>query len=321
MKIRILSDLHLDVNSHHCFTLKDNDAFTIIAGDTSGDPKQTIEWVNKNVKNGLLISGNHLVYNNRKVPIQDLRNELHEAFPIDGNISYLDNETGTLVKEVDGIIFIGTCLYTSMRLKSSLYNPEGDIQKNMRFSERSMNDYHWGIKDIDDSKDQYDYGHYIKLSAKDYVEWFERAISNIDKILSDNEASANPKPVVVISHHAPLKDCIGSRYVSEDNNASYCSDLEEFLEKHTSVKAWIYGHIHNDQRCIEVGRKDGSQYLVINNARGYCTYGENYNFNPNTFLDTDTWKMEVKPLSKSQQQKRKKQTQDQLANMLAWAWP
>ena len=36
MKIRVISDLHIDVNEEYPFTLKDKDIFTIICGDLSG---------------------------------------------------------------------------------------------------------------------------------------------------------------------------------------------------------------------------------------------------------------------------------------------
>lgn len=66
-RIRVLSDLHLDYNEEYPFRLEkdEREDFCVLAGDISGDPKITAKWVKKNVKRGVLISGNHLPYNRR----------------------------------------------------------------------------------------------------------------------------------------------------------------------------------------------------------------------------------------------------------------
>ena len=52
MKIQVLSDIHLDVNRNHPFSLPDSDTFTIIAGDISAYTDETIKWLHENVENG-----------------------------------------------------------------------------------------------------------------------------------------------------------------------------------------------------------------------------------------------------------------------------
>lgn len=70
-KFRVLSDLHVDLNESlgYFFELKDKDVFTVLCGDTSGDPRTTIRWANSNLKAGLLIAGNHLPYNDQNITI------------------------------------------------------------------------------------------------------------------------------------------------------------------------------------------------------------------------------------------------------------
>lgn len=291
MKIRIISDIHLDYNKDDPYEIKDKSYFTILAGDTSGDPKITIDWINKNVKNGLLISGNHIVYNDQHKTIQELRNQLAEAFPLDSNVTYLDNECGVLCKEIDGILFIGTTLYTNYKLKTR-FNPSGNQEINMMNSARVMNDFRWGKT----SKKE-------KLSPTDYVKWFNSAIININQILYDNERSPDPKPVVMITHHCPSIVCGGfeSRY-DDENNPSYYSDLNEFIEKHHSIKAWICGHTH-EPRILEHTREDGkSKCIFILNPRGYAPMESLY-WNENMFLDTKTWEISTLPLSEEQRKK------------------
>lgn len=43
MKLRILSDLHLDINKGLPFRIKDKEIFTIICGDTSGYFSKTVK--------------------------------------------------------------------------------------------------------------------------------------------------------------------------------------------------------------------------------------------------------------------------------------
>ena len=83
MKIRILSDLHLDVNSKYPFSLKDKDTFTILCGDTSGDPEITKKWIDDNIKSGVFVCGNHLVYNSRHSSALLLRNTWHKTEFVD----------------------------------------------------------------------------------------------------------------------------------------------------------------------------------------------------------------------------------------------
>ncbi len=54
MRIRILSDLHLDINEGLQFSLKDTKTFTVICGDISGYFTITSKWLNRYIKNGVL---------------------------------------------------------------------------------------------------------------------------------------------------------------------------------------------------------------------------------------------------------------------------
>ena len=62
MKFRVLSDLHIDVNRDYDFFMSERDKgmFTVLAGDTSGDPLKTRQWIEQNLKEGVFVSGNHL---------------------------------------------------------------------------------------------------------------------------------------------------------------------------------------------------------------------------------------------------------------------
>lgn len=308
MKIRILSDLHVDYNDR--YNLKyDDDIFTIICGDTAQTPKNGIEWIKNNIKNGLVICGNHMPYGNfgsaygLRRTMQELRNEYAEAFPIDSNISYLDSECGVISKVIDNILFVGTVMYTDMQIKHNIFNPTGDIKFNCRASEYHMNDFRCGLISIDrDAIEDDIFGSYskhsVKMTAGDYVTWFEKSKRMIDDVLNKNEQLEHPLPVVLFTHHSLIKDLlhysyyIGCSYsMREYNWSSYASDYEDWLLSHKSIKAYCCGHIHaidKNKRVFEIGN-DEHKILVINNARGYVYYGHDEYFNKNLILDSDTW--------------------------------
>lgn len=300
-KFRVISDIHIDVNDKYPFTL-DDDIFTIICGDTSGTPIESIKWIKKNIKTGVGVSGNHLPYNDEKKTIQSMREELAKAFPLNNDFTYLDVETGCFSKEVDGIIFLGSCFYSNMKIKSP-YNPDGDVTNNKLASHRHMNDYRWGIKSIEyhlglDNDPTITY-----ITPQDYVEWSERALNQFDLILNENEKLLTPKPVVLITHYPLIKSIIAnSFYVDDDNWASYGNDLEDWVKSHKSIKCHCCGHchdMHKDYRNFYITRDDGTKILVVNNSRGYMFKAHDATFNPNRFVNTKTWEIEEIPESKS----------------------
>lgn len=296
-KFRVLSDLHIDYNKKYPISIeKDKDVFTVICGDTSGYPDKTIVWIKENCPNGVGVSGNHLPYNDYDKPIQQLRNELAIAFPAESSFTYLDCETGTFCKDVDGILFIGTCMYTDMSIKHKIWNPDGDIELNKRCSAFHMNDYKWGIKD--NSTDPY-----TMVSPTDYCNWFKNAYEKIENVLNENEKLDTPKAVVLITHHPIITDFLKNngyldQYVYSIryfNDASYASDMKSWIKRHTSIKCYCCGHIHNvfkNFRNFDIIRDDGSRCLVVNNARGYVSYGHDTYFDINCYVNTETWTIE-----------------------------
>ena len=296
-KFRVISDLHLDINSSSPIGF-DDDVFTLICGDTSGDPSLSINWIKSNIKNGLVISGNHLPYNSKNLTMQELRSELETAFPKDGPITYLDAECQTFFKEVDGILFVGTCMYSDMRI-STRYNPDGQKELNMHKAARSMNDYHFGIISKTHPFGADNYPHYQHMTPADYVKWFGNAFVKIDKLLTENEAKEKPLPVVLLTHFPLIKDILShSYYVDPDNYASYGSDRCDWLLSHPSIKCYCCGHAHMVDKNFKnylLPRDDGTAIRVVSNTRGYLHSWHDKEFNKNTFVNTDDWTVTVEP--------------------------
>lgn len=307
MKIRIISDLHIDINQKYPLDLHQDNAsnvYTIVAGDVCNEPNAAVTWLKKNVHQGMFVSGNHDVYNT-KLTIEEVKELFHREFPPNGNVVYFDNDIGVVSKEIDdGILLVGDVMYTDYKLSIEWRNVSGDQSKNMFLADpgrRSggMNDFNFGTckkmyPTFNDWKT-----HFIKrddvwrLVPQWYLEHHEKAFKRIAEIVEANK----DKQVVLVTHHGLSPRCLDSQYSYENGSidASYASDKEEWIMAHPNIKCIISGHVHC-RKQFKVG-----DCLYVMNALGYC--GEQYKqfdrekneyvaWTPDCFLDTETWTAE-----------------------------
>lgn len=264
MKIRIMSDLHLDVNSNYPLQLpeKDKGVFTILAGDTAGEVADGIFWIRDNCPYGVCVAGNHLVYNHYGKTIQNLKEDLKQEFPQTSTMTFLEND----YKQIDNnTIVVGATLYTDFHLDGI------PTHIGMRVCKRSMNDYRWGLYQDNDE--------IVGLKPEHYLSMFNESLAYIKKVCEDNP----DKQIIVVTHHAPSNQAIMPSYRGSDSNCGYASNLGGFITQHPNIKAWIYGHCHA-QTQFKIG-----DCICINNSRGYVQYKEDMNWNPCFYLDTETW--------------------------------
>lgn len=131
MKIRILSDLHLDINQKIPFLLEDKEIFTVLCGDISGNPEQTIEWINQNIKQGVFVEGNHIGYDSQH-SIQYIENLLSAEYPTTATVTYLKNG----FKMVNDIVFVGGILWTDFNLYGKAFQTLHKL-----YASQLMNDF------------------------------------------------------------------------------------------------------------------------------------------------------------------------------------
>ena len=319
MKLQLISDLHLDVNKRSPLTLKEqtDDVYTLIAGDTSGTPSEAIKWIRANVKRGIVVSGNHICYNNLNRTYQSLRRSFSRAFPITNDITYLDATVGVTSKEIgENILVVGSTFYTDYKL-STYTNESGNQQQNMYNSHRMMNDFRFGIvskKKVDDSQlgmqDFFNYhgtGYkYTYLKPEDYVKWHELSFKAMSEIIENNP----DKKIVVITHHCPSPQCIDEQYVHSTINASYVSDYEKFIIEHPQIKLWHCGHVHH-RSVFTIG-----ETKIVMNPRGYCRSLEyDPKWTPYYYIDTDTWEITEEPFNRTDLE-REREHSDLLQRLL-----
>lgn len=305
MKIRIFSDIHVDVNRNFPFSFKeaDKDIFTLIAGDVSGNPKLTAKWLKDNIHNGMFIVGNHdPAYNDTGWTIGKQKKYLSQKFPVEAPLTFLDESVGVMAKEIPdtNILVVASTLYTDYKYvsewsqrciddanKRRKEHGEEELtveEMNMGAAARGLNDFRWGH--VEDEFDDRRLKQRL-VRPDDYKKWFETTFKKITDIVE-----ANPdKDIIVMTHHCPSPRCISPQYVKDHMNASYVSDLEWFILNHTNIKAWVCGHVHS-QTITKIG--ENGQWLICN-PRGYEKEMESDTWNPNTILDTDTWEIDTLP--------------------------
>ena len=250
MKIRYISDLHLDYNYQYPLKLKDKETFTALAGDISGYYEVGRDWLKENIHNGVFVEGNHIFYNNDKLTLQDLYKRIEEDFPLDSDLSFLQNT----YKKVGSVIIFGATLWTDCRYYGV---------KMIEGLRRHMNDYRYGKYE--------DNGIIRNLQPEDTINEFHKSL----KLLEELCDKYPQEKIVVLTHHCPSKKCISPYYRHGEINQGYVSHLESFIESHGNIACWICGHSHYQTKFDIDGCK------VVMNCRGYVSHGEDYKFKPN----------------------------------------
>jgi predicted phosphohydrolase len=248
MRIRILSDLHVDVR---CVDLPQVEAdVTVLAGDVRRG-KAALTWIRENLpeKPVVYVLGNHEFYGGA-VPklIEDFRRLCAET-----NIHILENDS--LI--IDGVRFLGCTLWTDFCLF-------GDPARAGREAAMVMNDYR--LIRVSPA--------FRRLTGKDTAglhwrsrRWLMQRL-NLDTTL----------PTVIVTHHAPSAKSLHPEEAGELIGAAYASNLDEFVAA-IRARLWIHGHIHrsNDYRI--------GATRVISNPRGYAESSERADFDPGLVVD------------------------------------
>jgi len=237
MKIRLLSDLHLEFSQYrfaHLWTPseEDKEQTLILAGDIGKGMggREFIEELCKHFRDVIRICGNHEFYDNDFDAVIKGWTE----FEYDGpkNFHFLHNDWRIL----DGVRFLGGTMWTDFN--------DGDVI-DIGYAHRVMNDYAC-IK------------HNDKLITPEFVLKEHDKFMNF--LMPKLEEPFDGK-TVVISHHSPGNGFRLKRR-KDRSDAAYFADLEELIAYHDKVDLWVHGHTHRNWD------------YMINNTRVVCNpYG------------------------------------------------
>ncbi|HDZ48097.1 hypothetical protein LCGC14_0025620 [marine sediment metagenome] len=245
MRLRILSDLHLEFFDENR-ELPDVDADVIVLAGDIHRKSEGLAWARRRFPDVpiIYVPGNHEFYGTC-IPL--LREELRlEAERLD--IELLDNRAVTL----NGVRFYGTTLWTDFALYA------GDPTKSPAETESKALRYMPDFKIVQTSPGVT----FTPLASSqlhaEALNWLEHEL-----------AQPFDGPKIVVSHHAPLHDCIPDQYVGDALSPAFASHLPHLMGK---MDLWVHGHVHEP---VDIMR-DGAR--VIANPGGYP-----YEFDPPLF--------------------------------------
>ena len=217
MRLRILSDLHVE-----CF--KEGRDLPDVAADVvilAGDIHRTTEglaWAAERFAGQeiIYVPGNHEFYG---TSMPDTREELRAKANRLG-IHLLDNDT----VNIGGVRFHGTTLWTDFGLYTG--QPNYDPLETERRALAFMPDFRIIEQPVGEV---FSPAESQSLHAE-AMDWLEAALS---------EPCSGPR--VVISHHAPLPECIPPKYQGDSLSPAFASDLRSLMGK---MNLWVHGHVH-----------------------------------------------------------------------------
>lgn len=232
MRIRILSDVHLDIAP---FSPPAVDAdVVVLAGDT-GAGCNGVLWAREAFPGTpvIYVTGNHEYYG--KATPHEL-NKMRQAAK-GCNVRVLENEA----VRIGGFTFFGCTLWTDLDLL-------GDQAEAARQAALGMNDY-LAIRVSPTFR---------RLCPNDTLafhsysrEWLRREF-----------AKPRDGARVVVTHHAPSIRSIPEEFRQEVLSAAYASSLDDLVAA-SGAALWVHGHFHTPaDYCIGNTR-------VLSNPRGY----------------------------------------------------
>lgn len=255
MKVRLLSDLHLEHDEDRCFYPGSGDVL-VLAGDiccaVDLDKKVAgsyyrgfFETCARNFNKVFYVMGNHEHYG---FNFSHTAQKLKSLLP--ANVTLLDNEA----VHYGGVWFLGCTLWTDFR---------GGNPLALRQASGVMNDYksiRFGAK-------------YRKFQPQDAFVAHNESMFWLQKTIDELDGD-----IFVITHHHPsYESCLYGEYRGNECNYLYTSELSGFISRRPQIKHWVAGHMHNTiNYTIE-------QCQVACNPRGY--QDQNSLFNPNFTIE------------------------------------
>tara|TARA_B110000503_G_scaffold134151_1_gene212693 strand:+ start:1157 stop:2026 length:870 start_codon:yes stop_codon:yes gene_type:complete len=275
MKICIASDIHMEIGGYPGQTkhLKDGGDLLILAGDITCSryfSKAAIESKNyPEAKKGranfdklmkhwcsrfekvFYIMGNHESYGfvlDNSAPT--MRNYLKET-----NVRVLENEA----EEFKGVMFLGATLWTDFNKDNptDMYRAQNSMNDYRTISSKRMEEITYVERNHPNQSIKYG------LITPHFI--YQKHLAS-RKFLEYNIEHHKDKKTVVITHHAPSLRCQNTNRYGMELAFSYCSEMDDLVEKSTNVALWISGHNHYNYDFM-IGKT-----RLISNQRGYANH-------------------------------------------------
>lgn len=258
MRLLVLSDLHLEIWGSMPLEM-DLDStcpdVVVLAGDIHSG-SAAVKWAEETFRYipTIYVSGNHEGYCNR---IDEVEHHIAEACAASSTVTYLQQAQLVL----RGVRFLGCTLWTDFALFGGERRHEAMVA-----AQQAMSDYRVIRLARRGGR---------KLHPVDTLTWHERQVS----WLAERLAAPFDGPTVVVTHMAPSRGSLATRFESDLVSGAFVSELDELVAQ---ADVWIHGHTH-DSFDYRVGR-----CRVVCNPRGYPRRNgapENPRFDPNLVLE------------------------------------
>lgn len=232
MRIRILSDVHLEVRP---FVPPRVEADVVILAGDIANGAAGIAWARHMFDSPVLyVPGNHEYYEGEVDAVQDaLRNAV--AAQTDGQVRLLDADAWTF----EGVRFLGCTLWSDYSLL-----PPQERPASMARMQRYVPDYRVIAKGD------------RKFQPEDSVEWCARHRTWLAGQLAEERA----EPTVVVTHFVPHRASIAPQFANDIANPIFIVPMDELMGR---AAAWIHGHTHTAFDYMANGTR------IVCNPRGY----------------------------------------------------
>lgn len=279
MKLLILSDLHLEHGGFEVPGALEYDA-VILAGDIHNPGHRAVHWARRSSVFGtnkpiVLVPGNHEFYERElSAELAEMRRAAHGT-----NVHVLSCDSLVLDGPAGGQVrILGATLWTDFGLP---VQEDGrdliDMERALAVANRRLNDFRL-ISVSTGPVPKFNRGRRT-LTAEDTVamHWIDRAW------LQHQLSLPFSGETVVVTHHAPSRESVHAKYVSDWLSPAFVSHLPD--DMFGSVSLWIHGHTHTSSDYM----RDGCR--VVCNPRGYRYRDgsfENDAFRPACVVDVPT---------------------------------
>lgn len=253
VKVRVLSDLHLESNQPDTIAHADAD-LVVLAGDIHNHA-EGLRWAAETFDPAVpvvYVPGNHEYYDGEFGALETAMRDV--AHTLD-NVHYLNN--GVYVDPRERFRVLGTTLWTDF----SLFGADAaSLARSIEAGERVMLDFKGLI--------QVTWPHDAALHVEGEP---ERDFTPADAIALHRQSRAWLEArlatpfagrTIVVTHHAPHLRSLAERYAEDLASAGFVTDMAELVRP--PVDLWIHGHTHTSFDYVT----DSGTHVVCN-PRGY----------------------------------------------------
>jgi predicted phosphodiesterase len=250
MKIRVLSDLHLEFRDWNPPAAAAD--VVVLAGDIHVGVDGLL-WGREHFPDAqiLYVPGNHEFYG---LEMESTLGEFRRVAKT-ADIHLLDADEVI----IDGVRFLGATLWTDFALYG---RAPAVVARAKEISARAMVDYRL-----------------IRMRASGLLTPDNTLTIHQRQVawLANKLAQPFAGKTVVVTHHLPHPQSVHPRYAGDSLNPSFASDLSTLVCEPASL--WIHGHTHESMDYLVNGTR------VICNPRGYLPQEPNRKFKPRLVVD------------------------------------